>query len=159
MLAGPTLLTLREQRLSGRSLPTWVRRSAFGLLAVTVVIAGVIVLSPGPPAIAGQTALRHWSAVWRIGGIAPAFLTFDAVEWLANVVMFFPIGFLFAAAVPPRQRHLVVPIAAAGSICVETAQLFIPERVSSVADVAANSLGALLGVLLLVACTARFART
>lgn len=154
----PPLVTLRQRWLRGRALPRWARRTALVLLAGTVVVAGFIVLDPVPPAEAGQTVLHDWSAIWRIGGLQPTFLTFDTVEWLSNVVMFLPIGFLYAGVVHPRNRYRVVPVAAAASIGVETVQLFIPDRVSSVSDVVANTLGALIGVLLLVAASERFRR-
>ncbi len=151
------LLTLRERVFVGRPVGERLRWLAVALLAVTVAVAGWVVFSPGPPARGGQSVLHHWSAVWRAVGAQPAFLSFETVESAANVVMFLPIGFLAAAAVRPAVRFLVVPLAMAGSVFIEVVQLFVPERVSSVEDVLANSTGAVLGVLLLVHLTERAA--
>lgn len=150
-------VTLREQWLRGRPLRPQVRMVALALLGATVLVAGVIVLSPGPPAPTGQSALRRWVVVWRLAGFQPA-LTFGTVEWAANVLMFLPIGFFAAAAAEPRYRARLVPIAAAVSALIETAQLFVPGRVSSVSDVVANTLGTLFGVLLLVGSSDRHER-
>lgn len=149
-----TCVTLREQWLRGRPLRPQLRMVALALLGATVVVAGVIVFSPGPPAPTGQSALRRWAVVWRLSGLQPA-LSYGTVEWAANVLMFLPIGFFAAAAAEPRYRARLVPLAAAGSTLIETAQLFLPGRVSSVSDVIANTLGTLLGLLLLVDLTHR----
>ncbi|WP_157970649.1 VanZ family protein [Nakamurella deserti] len=151
----PALVTLREERLEGRPVAHRLRLVALVLLGLTVFVSGLIVFTPGPPARHGQSWLHHWSAVWQASGAQPRFLTYDTVEWGSNLLMFLPIGFLFAAAVRPALRHWVVPVAAAGSVVIETVQLFIPERVSSVSDVLSNTVGALLGVLLLVHLTER----
>ncbi len=145
-----------RRRLVGRSLSFPSQVVAAVLLLVTLAIDGVIVLGPDAPAPAGQESMRQWLAVWRLLGIQPTFVTFGLVEWLANVLMFLPVGFLFAGAVSPRRRSWVVPLAAAMSVTAELFQLLLPDRVSSVYDVLANTLGALLGVLLLVECTRRF---
>lgn len=150
-----TAVTLRQRWLSGRPLGRGTRLVSSVLLGVTIVVSGFIVFSPGAPAPAGQSALHRWTSVWRLTGAQPTFLTFDTIEWFANVAMFLPIGFLFAGAVVPRWRFAVVPLAAAGSVFIEVVQLFIPDRVSSVADVVANTAGSLLGVLLLAAVTGR----
>ncbi len=136
-------------RLRGRPLAPWARRICLVLLGATLVVAGAIVFGPKPPAKAGQTALHHWTAVWQLGGVQPTFLTFTMIEWLANVVMFLPLGFLAAGVVRPGARLWVVPLATVGSVTIETVQFFIPERVSSVTDVVANTLGAAVGVWLL----------
>jgi glycopeptide antibiotics resistance protein len=152
----PPFVTFRAERLRGRPVAHRLRLGALVLLGLTVFVSGLIVFTPGPPARHGQSWLHHWSALWQISGAQPRFLTFDTVEWASNLVMFLPIGFLFAAAVRPPLRHWVVPIAAAGSVFIETVQLVVPERVSSASDVLANTAGALLGVMLLVHLTERY---
>lgn len=151
------LLTLREQRLRGRGIDRRLQVLSLTLLVVTLMVAGEIVLSPGAPAPGAQRALHHWSALWRMTGVQPTFLTFDTVEWLSNVLMFVPIGVFFAGAVLPGRRFWMVPVAAVVSGAVETAQLFLPGRVPSMTDLAANTVGAALGVVLLVRCSERWA--
>lgn len=140
---------------SGRALDRRLRVASATLLMVALLVVGVIVLSPGPPAPAGQQALHRWSTLWRLAGGRPDFLTFGTVEVLANVLMFVPIGLLGAAAVRPHRRRWVVAAAAAVSVAIEVVQSGIPERVSSVTDVLANTAGALLGVHLLARGTER----
>ncbi len=125
------------------------------LLIFAVAIDALIVLTPGAPDQTGQQTLKIWLSLWRLFGVQPVYLTFGLVEWLANVVMFIPIGLLFAGSVAPRLRARAVPIAAGLSILVELVQTLLPDRVASVYDVAANTLGALLGVLWLASFTDR----
>src|SRR6185503_17388436 len=72
-----------------------------------------------------------------------------------NVIAYIPLGLLarlhFASA--PRRAPpfaLAVALGAALSFAVEVAQLFIPYRVASIQDVAANTAGAALGAALFV---------
>jgi VanZ family protein len=67
-----------------------------------------------------------------------------------NVLLFVPFGFGLAGLLARRGRQSgaawrVLLVAALLSAALEAAQLFMPDRVPSVADVAANTLGALLG--------------
>jgi VanZ family protein len=148
-------VTVGQRWPAGRALGPRVRTVSSVLLLVTLGIVGIIVFSPGTPAPRGQSVLRLWAGIWRLGGVPPTFLTFETIEAGANVLMFLPLGVLFAAAVRPRSRYLGLPVAAGVAVFVETVQLFLPERVSSVSDVVANTVGALLGVLLLVRLTER----
>lgn len=81
-------------------------------------------------------------------------LSFGVLEGLSNVVMFVPFGVLvpvvLRAAAPwtwRRAAATTVVAAAVLSAAIETAQLVIPGRVSTVQDVALNTLGAVLGTL------------
>jgi VanZ family protein len=78
-------------------------------------------------------------------------------DWVANILLFFPLGFLLMAAACCDRPQLAAPafplvvascVAFSGAI--EFAQLFFPPRVSSINDIAAESLGALLGAVLWV---------
>lgn len=74
----------------------------------------------------------------------------STVEALANVVMFVPFGVLVPMA-GVRPARLAVPLALAFSVAIELAQLaFWPTRVATVQDVLMNTLGAAVGVGLLV---------
>ncbi|WP_158067196.1 VanZ family protein [Tersicoccus sp. Bi-70] len=77
---------------------------------------------------------------------------YGAVEWLANIALFVPAGLFLALVLPPLARWWGVAIGAVASGAIETAQaLFLPTRVASLADVAANTLGSALGVAVVVA--------
>jgi len=91
---------------------------------------------------------------WLHGRGVPAWFDYGVVEWLANVAMFVPWG-AFGAVVLARRRWWLVPATALlASSAIEMAQhLVLDQRFASAADVAANTLGALLGVLF---CAATF---
>lgn len=126
--------------------------SAIALATFALIIA-VITLWPGPPSPDGQSRLREFLRAGQAYGI-PYWLTFDLVEFVANVVMFMPIGF-FGALVLTRHRWLIVLAAAAGSAGIETIQaMALPLRYGTVRDVVSNTLGALLGYLLAAAIVA-----
>jgi VanZ family protein len=78
-------------------------------------------------------------------------------DWVANILLFFPPGFLLMAAVccdRPRLAAPAFPLVVASCIAfsgiIEFAQLYFPPRVSSINDITAESLGALLGAVLWV---------
>lgn len=112
---------------------------------------------------AGANLLRALDWLHRHG--IPEWFNYALVEWLANVVMFVPFGFLLAAALRPRHWWIALLTAAAASTGIEGAQRqLLPERYASAADLAANTLGALVGialcglVLLAAAAFGRFKR-
>ncbi|WP_372696854.1 VanZ family protein [Arthrobacter sp. JSM 101049] len=84
----------------------------------------------------------------------PTWFDYGAVEWLANVAMFLPWGAFGAVLLTPRRWWLVPAAALLASTAIEMAQyLLLDQRYASAADVAANTLGAVLGVLF---CAATF---
>ena len=77
-------------------------------------------------------------------------LEFDVV---LNVVAYIPLGILARLHFASRERRLppaamAVALGAALSFAMEVAQLFIPNRVASIQDVAANTAGTVIGALL-----------
>ena len=63
---------------------------------------------------------------------------------ILNVFLFVPLGLALGARVTSRPRAYALAVAV--SACIEVAQVFIPGRDSSIADVVFNGLGAMLGV-------------
>lgn len=116
------------------------------LLAVVFLAVVLIVFAPGPPAADSQRWLAHWlETVHRTW--MPRWVTFDLIEFVSNVVMFVPLGFLGVVAAP-RLRKWVVPACVLFSGLIELFQyLLLPARQGSWADIAANSLGAVIGML------------
>lgn len=91
---------------------------------------------------------------WLHGHGIPGWLNYGLVEWLANVAMFVPWGAFGAVILAPRRWWMVVLAALLASTAIETAQLvFLSARFASPDDVAANTLGAVAGVLF---CAATF---
>lgn len=124
-----------------------IRLTARVLLGAVTLAVAAIVFSPGPPDAAGQRGLEQWLFRLHRDGL-PTWISFSLVEFIANVVMFLPLGLLGALAL--RQHHwLIVPICAAFSGAIETVQLLaLPERDGTLNDVLANASGAALGFLL-----------
>jgi VanZ family protein len=82
----------------------------------------------------------------------PGFVDYGFLEFSANILFFVPVGFLLGILMPYRLWFLAVVFGAALSASVETAQgLFLPGRVSSSADVLANTTGAVIGCVVAVA--------
>ncbi|GGL88771.1 VanZ family protein [Nakamurella endophytica] len=117
------------------------------LLAAVLVTVAVIVWTPGPPAAAGQHDLASFFDRAHRHGL-PLWIDFGLVEMLSNVVMFLPLGLLGALSLR-RHQWFVLPVAVLASMTIEAVQfLALPNRTASWQDVAANSAGALLGLLL-----------
>jgi VanZ family protein len=75
-------------------------------------------------------------------------LTYDRAEYLANVALFVPVGVFLLLLFGTRFWWLAVGAALLMTSLIETAQRSIPGRVSDERDVAANTMGAVVGVLL-----------
>lgn len=82
---------------------------------------------------------RHASTAW---------ITFDLVEFVANIAMFVPIGVFFVFLFGRRHWWLAIIFGVLLSMGIETIQhYFLPTRVADVRDVLANGSGAVLGVV------------
>lgn len=116
------------------------------LLAVAVAVVLLLTLLPSSRERAGQCEFE-WSLP-----------TWGAVELMANVIMFVPVGFL--AAMLLRQPVEALIAASAGSGLIEIIQEALPRlgRSCSTNDWFCNTLGALLGVVL-AAVALRYLRT
>jgi len=96
---------------------------------------------------------------WRATGlpvfdylIAPWPKYFEVGEIIVNLIGYMPLGFIVVSALSrgwTRKRKVAVTVLCAVllSFCVETIQNFLPTRVSSNVDLAANTFGAFLGAL------------
>jgi len=87
---------------------------------------------------------RHEATDW---------LTYQRLEFLANVAMFIPIGVFFLLLF--GRFWWFVSVIAGGLLtgAIEFAQRFIPGRVSDVSDLIANTGGAAIGVILALIIT------
>jgi glycopeptide antibiotics resistance protein len=77
-----------------------------------------------------------------------SWLTYSRAEYLANVAMFVPVGLFLLLLFGTRFWWLAVASALAMTSMIETVQRVIPGRVSDDRDIAANTMGAVLGVAL-----------
>ncbi|WP_405216952.1 VanZ family protein [Agrococcus sp. Ld7] len=77
------------------------------------------------------------------------------LEVLANVAMFVPLALLLTFLLGARRWWIALSLCVATTIGIELVQhVLLPGRVASVKDVVANTAGALIGVVLAVACEA-----
>lgn len=82
----------------------------------------------------------------RIDGLS--WMTYDRVEFLANIAMFVPVGLFLLLMVGSRLWWVAGLAGFALTSAIETAQLSIPGRISDERDIVANTAGALIGILL-----------
>jgi len=90
--------------------------------------------------------------LWRILTVLgrhelTGWITYSRLEFMANIAMFLPIGLFLLLLLGRRFWPLAIVLCCALTVGIETAQLFIPTRVSDVRDLIANSAGGALGVL------------
>jgi len=76
-------------------------------------------------------------------------LTYGAVEFLANIAMFVPIGVLVTLL--SRRWWMAAVVGFALTCAIEFTQTFLPARFPDVQDIFANTLGAVLGCLAVTA--------
>lgn len=129
---------------------TRTRRRVQVVLAVYLLVVARITLWPDfadDHALGTVRALTQWLSARGVP------VTFAGVEAGANVLMFGPFGVLVGLLARRRRLWWAVVVAAgcALSAAIETSQrLFLPTRVPTVQDVVMNTLGAALGVVVLV---------
>ena len=117
------------------------------LLAVYTVVVLVVTMSPIPVDRGYRHAIAEALAIAHRHGV-PDWFGYNALEFSANIVMFFPLGFLIALALPRRVWWLVFLIAPAFSIAIEMTQgAMLPQRIEDVTDVISNTLGGWVGGL------------
>ena len=92
------------------------------------------------PVDRGVGPLLEW-----IAGLIP-WLTYDVIEFAANVVLFLPFGALLTLIL--RRRRWVLPLALLATVLIEAGQaLLLTERTPAISDIVANVLGAAIGML------------
>ncbi|MBM7413163.1 glycopeptide antibiotics resistance protein [Clavibacter michiganensis] len=120
------------------------RRQAAVLLVAYVALIGLVTLTPDSVDRGVYPYLMRGVVFVQRHGI-PGF-RYSMIEEVANVALFAPLGMLGVLALGAPRWWVVVLAGTAMSASVELAQgAFLPARVASVTDVAANGAGALLG--------------
>jgi VanZ family protein len=152
-------VTSDKPRVDDRAPATWrSRRFATGL-AVTYGVALALVGFWGSPvdAAGGPWLTRVLAAAHRQG--LPERIDYAAVESLANVVYFVPLGLLVVLLAGARWWWAAIAVGLVVSTCIETGQaLFLPARTGTVDDILANGVGALVGAVVGVLLLSRAAR-
>ncbi|CAN5252782.1 hypothetical protein BH09ACT1_BH09ACT1_28300 [soil metagenome] len=87
-----------------------------------------------------------------------SWITYARVEFGANIAMFVPVGVFFLLLFGRRAWFVAMFAGFVLTCAIETAQLFLPTRVTDIRDIISNTLGAAIGVLLALIITAGKAR-
>ena len=129
--------------------PARVRWAVCGaLLALYLAVVLVILLWPTQPQQSLASALNRLVGFLHNSGI-PAWFDLPALEFTANIAMFVPLGFLVALALPQRAFWWGLLLLPAFSGVLEFSQGFlIPQRLGTLSDVRANTIGGYLGMAL-----------
>lgn len=114
------------------------------LLVAYVVVVAFIVFWPTPIDRGFDLQLLRFAAWVRSHGMV--WLAYDHVEFVANVLLFVPIG-VGLTLVLPRAMHWLVPLLGlVSSVAIEVVQaVALPDRFGGPVDVLSNTLGASLG--------------
>ena len=126
--------------------------ATFAYLAIVVWLTLTPMPSPNASGLLWDLALffeRSTATEW---------LTFNTLEFLANIAMFAPFGLFLVLLLGRRQWWLAILIGVGFTLAIELAQQFIPNRVSDPRDIVANSLGTIVGTLFALVMTAAKAR-
>lgn len=116
--------------------------ATFGYL----ILVAYITLGPQPLGDEGRSYLFRVIR-WLQAREATEWVTYNGVEFTANVLMFLPIGLMFVLLLGRRNWWLAILLGCALSVAIEGTQMVLPERVPDPRDLASNSIGAVLGVL------------
>jgi glycopeptide antibiotics resistance protein len=122
-------------------------------------LVGVAWITLGPqPQVASKDSIVM--QVLRVLWEHPAtdWVTYNGVEFTANIAMFLPIGLFFLLLFGRSRWWLAIGIPFLMTLGIETAQIWIPGRVSDIRDVVSNTIGATVGVLIGLAVTVPEAR-
>jgi VanZ family protein len=117
------------------------------LCSVWLLTVALIVLWPTPVDRASGGWLRAVLRDLYAHGL-PTSVTYTAVEFASNVLMFVPFGLFWFILAPRGWRWVGALAGMTLSVAIEVTQLvLLPQRVSTPWDVLANTLGAALGAL------------
>ncbi|KQX05672.1 MULTISPECIES: VanZ family protein [unclassified Leifsonia] len=129
--------------------PTRRRRLAAVLMAVYLLVLALVVLWPEPVDKPANHEV-YASIIW-FHQLGLDWVTYDMIEFTSNVVMFLPFGIILTVLLGRRLWWLSTLAAVVLSTAIELTQLLLlPDRYPSVRDVIANSIGALIGSLLVL---------
>ncbi|SKA85810.1 VanZ like family protein [Agreia bicolorata] len=113
-------------------------------------LGGVAWVTLGPEPYDADTSSVLWRFLDFFGRYeATDWITFDRVEFVANIAMFVPLGIFFVLLLGRRRWWLAILLCGAISCAIEIWQgALLPTRVADIADVVANTSGGTVGVLL-----------
>lgn len=111
------------------------------------------------PQLPGHQQNLIWQlALFFDGHESTEWITFNLLEFSANVALFVPLGIFFVLLLGRGRWWLAILLGVAMTIAIEFGQQFIPNRISDPRDLLANSIGTTVGTLLALVLTASKAR-
>nr|RZI35518.1 hypothetical protein BJQ95_02106 [Cryobacterium sp. SO1] len=117
---------------------------AYGLVVV------LATMWPTPLDQGFASSINRVLTVLHRNGI-PEWFGYSKLEFTANIFMFIPLGFLVSMLLPVRVWWLALLICPGLSVAIELTQAYaLSARFATVSDVAANSIGALIGAVFAV---------
>jgi len=122
-----------------------------------LLLVGWLTLGPQPLDASGRGFL-HQLIRYISGDNKLDWITYALVEFTANIVLFIPVGVLFALMLGWRRWWLALILGVALTVSIEVAQLVLPDRVTDPRDVVSNSIGSTIGVAIVLVVTAVTAR-
>ncbi len=126
------------------------RRVLALLTAVYLLAVAWITLDPFPPDPHRNGLLEGLLVAFASAPLL-RWIDYDVVEFTANILLFVPLGVLFTLVLGRWRWWLVLTIGVATTLTIEFVQLFLPARFSDPRDLLANTLGAAVGILIVVA--------
>ena len=127
------------------------------ILGAYVAVLAVVGFFPSPvdrPIDAPLSRIIQWCGQHGLG-----FISYARVEFGANIALFVPLGMLLALLFGPHRWWCAPVICSVATALIELGQgVLLPQRVASIGDVIANTIGGLLGALVAVAVMAAVAR-
>jgi glycopeptide antibiotics resistance protein len=125
-----------------------LRRVAAVIGIVYAALLAVIAFQPMPVGRGAYPFIIRAVTRLRAAG-APDWVSYFAVEFVANILLFVPLGAIVVLFLGPRRWWWGVLIGFAVSACIEFGQLlFLSHRVATINDVVANTGGAFIGAVL-----------
>jgi glycopeptide antibiotics resistance protein len=138
------------------------RRALAIVTAVYLLAVAAITLDPLPPDPHRNGLLEALLLVFARTPLL-AWVTYDVVEFTANILLFVPMGLLLTLLFGRERWWLALALGVAATFTIEFVQLFLPARVSDTRDLLANTLGTIVGIavarLVTAAAAARGRRT
>lgn len=118
------------------------------LLAIYAAFVLLVTMWPNPQQLEfGSISSRLLRVLHNFG--VPEWFGYDKLEFTANIGMFVPLGFLLGLALARKAWWAAVFLLPAFSGAIEFTQgIALDERVSTLQDVAANTIGGYIGLLL-----------
>ncbi|WP_349863113.1 VanZ family protein [Leifsonia sp. WHRI 6310E] len=124
------------------------RRILAAVTLVYLLVVAWITLNPFPPDPHGNRLLTSLLALFAETPLL-AWVTYDVVEFSANILMFVPMGVLLTLLLGREHWWLALALGVVATLTIEFVQLFLPARFSDPRDLLSNTLGTLLGIAIL----------